>query len=70
MANPPWFYNLVKNPEVFVEKDGESFLAIAVVTEGEDRDYLFQKICENEPTFGAYQARTDRVIPVIELQRK
>jgi deazaflavin-dependent oxidoreductase (nitroreductase family) len=68
--NPPWFYNLAKNPEVFVEKDGERFLANAVVTEGEDRTYLFQKICESEPTFGQYQARTDRVIPVIELQRK
>ena len=68
--NPPWFYNLVKNPEVVVEKDGERFVANAVVTEGEDRDYLFKKICENEPTFGKYQERTERVIPVVELQRK
>ena len=68
--NPPWFYNLVKTPEVVVEKDGERFVANAVVTEGEERNYLFQKICESEPTFGQYQARTDRVIPVIELQRK
>ena len=68
--NPPWFNNLVKNPEVVVEKDGERFVANAVVTEGDDRDYVFQKICEGEPTFGQYQARTDRVIPVIELQRK
>ncbi len=68
--NPPWFYNLVKNPEVLVEKDGESFLANAIVTAGDDRNYLFQKICESEPTFAEYQARTDRVIPVVELQRK
>ncbi len=68
--NPPWFTNLVKTPEVFVEKDGESFLANAIVTEGDDRNYLFQKICEGEPTFAEYQARTDRVIPVVELQRK
>jgi deazaflavin-dependent oxidoreductase (nitroreductase family) len=33
--NPPWFYNLVKNPEVLVEKDGDSFLATAMVTEGD-----------------------------------
>ena len=68
--NPPWFYNLVKTPEVFVEKDGESFLVNAIVTAGDDRNYLFQKICESEPTFAAYQTRTDRVIPVVELQRK
>jgi deazaflavin-dependent oxidoreductase (nitroreductase family) len=68
--NPPWFYNLVKNPEVLVEKDGESFLANAIVTEGDDRNYLFQKICERLPTFAEYQARTERVIPVVELQRQ
>jgi len=68
--NPPWFYNLVKNPEVFVEKDGESFLANAIVTAGDERNYLFQKICESLPTFAEYQARTERIIPVVELQRK
>ena len=68
--NPPWFHNLRKNPEVFVEKDGESFLANAIVTEGDDRNYLFEKICENLPPFVEYQARTNRVIPVVELQRK
>ena len=68
--NPPWFYNLVKTPEVLVEKDGESFLATAIVTEGDDRNSLFQKICQRLPTFAEYQARTERVIPVVELQRK
>jgi deazaflavin-dependent oxidoreductase (nitroreductase family) len=68
--NPPWFYNLVKHSEVLVEKDGKEFLATAVVTEGEDRNYLFEKICEALPTFAEYQSRTDRVIPVVELQRK
>ena len=68
--NPPWFYNLVNNSEVLVEKDAESFLANAIVTEGDDRNYLFQKICESLPPFVEYQARTDRVIPVVELRRK
>ncbi len=68
--NPPWFNNLVKNPEVVVEKDGETFSATAIVPEGDDRNYLFQKICESEPTFAVYQERTDRIIPVVELQRK
>jgi deazaflavin-dependent oxidoreductase (nitroreductase family) len=68
--NPPWFHNLVKNPEVLVEKDGESFLANAVVTTGDDRDKLFQQICAVLPPFAEYQERTTRVIPVVELQRK
>ena len=65
--NPPWYHNLVANPEVLVEKDGDSFVAKAVVTKGADRDRLFAQICERMPVFGQYQERTDRVIPVVEL---
>jgi len=69
VRNPPWFFNLVKNPEVVVEKDGESFKAKAVVTEGADRTYLYEKIAEVLPAFKEYQIRTTRVIPVVELKR-
>ena len=67
--NPPWFHNLVANPEVLVEKDGESFSAIAIVTSGEDRDVLYESVCAALPPFAEYQARTERVIPVVELIR-
>ena len=67
--NPPWFHNLVRNPEVLVEKDGESFTAQAVVIEGEQRDRLFKIISENLPPFADYQSRTKRQIPVVELKR-
>lgn len=68
--NPPWYHNLIKNPEVQIEKDGEVFSAHAVATEGEDRDKLFQTVCANLPVFATYQARTERVIPVVELIRQ
>jgi deazaflavin-dependent oxidoreductase (nitroreductase family) len=67
--NPPWFYNVVANPEVTVELGSEQFDARAVVTEGEDRDYLFGVVCDRMAVFADYQERTDRLIPVIELQR-
>lgn len=67
--SPPWFHNLVANPAVQVEKDGESFSATAVVTSGEDREELYKSICSAMPVFAEYQARTERVIPVIELKR-
>ena len=67
--NPPWFHNLVHYPDVFVEKNGEGFSARAVVTEGEDRDHLFQKVCQALPVFKTYQERTERTIPVVELIR-
>lgn len=65
--HPPWFHNLLKNSKVLVEKDGESFVAEAVVIEGEERNRLFKKICEKVSVFADYQSRTDRKIPVIEL---
>lgn len=68
--NPPWFHNLLHCPDVWVEKDGERFSAHAVVTEGDDRDHLFQIVCENLPVFATYQERTERIIPVIELIRQ
>jgi deazaflavin-dependent oxidoreductase (nitroreductase family) len=67
--NPPWLYNLKKTPEVLVEKDGETFRAIAVVTEGEERAHFFRTFCETYPIFGEYQAGTSRIIPIIELKR-
>ena len=68
--NPPWFHNLVHCPNVLIEKDGETFSARAVVTEGEDRDRLFQTVCDSLPVFAAYQKRTQRTIPVVELIRQ
>ncbi len=67
--NPPWFHNLVKNPDVLVEMNGESFRATAVVTQGADRSHLYQKVAEVLPAFKEYQMRTTRVIPVVELKR-
>ena len=69
VRNPPWFHNLVRNPEVTVELDGETFPARAVVTGGRDRDELFARLAANIPTWGAYQERTARRIPVVELIR-
>ncbi len=69
VRNPPWFHNLVRNPEVTVELDGETFPARAVVTRSRDRDELFARLAANIPTWGAYQERTARRIPVVELIR-
>ncbi len=69
VRNPPWYHNLVKNPEVTVELNGETYQAEAVVTQGADRDELFRRVCENIAQFAEYQERTERTIPVVELKR-
>lgn len=68
--NPPWFHNLVANPEVTIEMPGgDTFRAIASVPEGEDRQHLFDGVVEQFGVFDGYQERTERLIPVVEFTR-
>lgn len=68
-TNPAWFHNLVKNPEVTVEAGGEKFKARATVTSGEERDRLWDQHAAQRPEFRDYPNKTNRVIPIILLDR-
>jgi deazaflavin-dependent oxidoreductase (nitroreductase family) len=68
-TNPDWFYNLVANPIVTVERGTEQFQARATVPEGEDRDRLFGQVSAQMPGFAEYQRNTTRKIPVVVLER-
>jgi len=67
--NPDWYHNLVANPTVTVEHDGEKFDATARVLPDEERDQLFARIVEQAAQFGEYQEKTSRKIPLVELVR-
>jgi deazaflavin-dependent oxidoreductase (nitroreductase family) len=72
--NPTWFTNIQANPEVECEvaiNDGiEKFKARARVVEGKaDHDRLFQEMSKIWPAYLDYQKRTERVIPVVILER-
>ena len=68
-TNPAWFHNLEAHPEVTVEAGGETFRARATVTSGEERDRLWQQHAEQLPEFREYPKITDRVIPMVLLER-
>jgi len=68
-SDPDWFRNLVANPGVQVELGPETFDATAVVVSGAERDRIYQVQSERYPGFAEYQAKTTRVIPVVELRR-
>jgi deazaflavin-dependent oxidoreductase (nitroreductase family) len=68
--NPQWYRNLVANPDVTVERGTEKYAAKARITSGAEHDELFKLQAERIPTFGDYQKKTSRVIPVVELVRK
>ena len=67
--HPDWYWNLLKNPVVTVEVGAEKYQAKATSLEGEERDRLFARQKEAMPVFADYETRTQRVIPVIALER-
>lgn len=68
-THPHWYLNLLANPDVTVELPGETFEARAVVTAGEERARLFRLMVDRIPNFEKYQAKTERTIPVVVLER-
>ena len=68
--DPGWYRNVVAHPDVEVEVGTERYPARATVVTGEERDRLYAKQAETWPQFAEYQEKTDRVIPVVALERR
>ena len=68
-TSPDWYHNLVANPHVEVEFGADQFSATAKVLERPERDEIYAKQAAKSPTFAEYQAKTTRLIPVVELVR-
>lgn len=65
--HPDWFHNLLANPRLTVEDGVFTYEAEAVVLERAERDAVFARAVEADPGWAEYQAKTDRVIPVVAL---
>jgi deazaflavin-dependent oxidoreductase (nitroreductase family) len=68
-TNPDWYHNIVANPDASVEVGTESFPVRATVATGDERDELFAEQAKRYPQFAQYEAKTERTIPVIVLER-
>ena len=64
-AAPHWFFNLVKNPQATAEIASEKFGVRARVAEGEERERAASVI----DYLPSQQAKTQRLIPVVILER-
>jgi deazaflavin-dependent oxidoreductase (nitroreductase family) len=69
-AHPDWYRNLVAHPRVTVEIGDEIFDATASEITGAEREQLWAKIVERYPFFAEHQAKIDRQIPVVALERR
>lgn len=68
--HPDWYHNLVANPEVVIELGTERFEATARVADEPERTRLLEARIAEMPRFGEYTELTDRVIPVVVVERR
>jgi deazaflavin-dependent oxidoreductase (nitroreductase family) len=68
-SHPSWYRNLVAEPEVRLQVEGETFTARARTAAAEERARLWELMTAIWPDYASYQERTDREIPVVVLER-
>jgi deazaflavin-dependent oxidoreductase (nitroreductase family) len=66
--NPVWFNNIIANPQVDIMVDGNSQQYAVHQADADEKRALWPHLLSLYPDFDAYQARTDRDIPVLVCQ--
>ena len=66
--NPEWYYNFVANPEVDLQDGPEAKAYRARRLDGEERVDWWAYAVQTWPTYGKYQEKTDREIPIFLLE--
>lgn len=67
--HPEWYLNLVDNPEVQVQVLADRFRANARTATPEEHAALWPRMAAIWPAYNDYQAKTDRTIPLVILER-
>ncbi|PZG19435.1 nitroreductase family deazaflavin-dependent oxidoreductase [Micromonospora craterilacus] len=67
--HPAWYLNLLAEPEVQVQVGDERFTARARTATAEEKSRLWATMTGIWPAYDDYQAKTDRDIPVVLLER-
>jgi deazaflavin-dependent oxidoreductase (nitroreductase family) len=67
--HPDWYHNLVAHPMVTVEVGDERNDATAVVLREPERTAAMQAVDAKIPGFVDLQAKSERILPVVALER-
>jgi len=67
-TNPEWYYNFLAHPVVQLQDGPEPKLYRARLLEGEEREEWWAFAVQTWPTYGQYQRRTERQIPIFLLE--
>jgi deazaflavin-dependent oxidoreductase (nitroreductase family) len=68
-SHPSWYLNLVAEPSVDLQIGAEKFTATARTVTGDERTRLWAVMAAIWPDYDDYQAKTDREIPLVVLER-
>ena len=68
--HPDWYVNMARNPDrVNIEIDGHKLKVQPRSLKGPEREEAWRRIVSLASGYGAYQAKTDREIPVVRLTK-
>lgn len=65
-----WYFNLLDNPAAEIQVGTEHYKVRARVAQGDERAKIWQHMLTVFPTFGDYQTKTEREIPVVVLEKQ
>jgi deazaflavin-dependent oxidoreductase (nitroreductase family) len=68
--HPAWYHNLKAHPETSVQIGTERRPVRAREATPEERERIWSRAVELWPSYADYQARTERPIPVVMLERR
>lgn len=69
-THPGWYHNLTAEPNVDIQVGSQHIPVTARVAEGDERARLWEAMAKIYPPYLKYQENTDRVIPVVVLERR
>lgn len=68
--HPQWYANLQADPTIELQDGTESWTAVAREITGEERAAWWERCVAAYPPYAEYQEKTDRLIPVLVLERR
>ena len=68
--DPAWWLNLRASPETSIQVRRERIAVRAREATGAEREQLWAAVVAKAPDYAEYQARTERRIPVVVLERR
>jgi F420H(2)-dependent quinone reductase len=67
-AHPAWFLNLLAEPDVSFEREGEKERVMARVLDPTEAAEVWPRLEAHNPLWAAYQRLTERQLPVVALE--